>query len=857
MPATRPSPAALGGPESSESVATPAPADEPALDTAPSPDPAAHDEARDIVVGDTPTVRVHHPSDLVSATIAALGVALVMVLATYAQHTTTGLAEDVQGFANLLQRILFVPVSLLEGFVTLAVPLAVGIELAVRRLGRQLLEAVVGGLAAVVLNELIKLCVVEFGSDELNKGLSVYLDGAWQLTLPAYIAMLAGLLTVSGPRSRRRTVTWSWNLLWVAIGVLLITARVSLPGVVVALLVGRVTGQLVQYVSGVRSERAYGASLVAGVRRAGFEPTRLRRVHADDQAPQEPPAPAEPDEDGAARAAVRSTGYRAYALSTADERLDLLVVDGDRQVTSMLSRLWRSLRLRGLEGRSMVSLRQATERAALLQYGARAAGVRTPELLRVAEAQDSMLLVQTHPGGAVPLADLPTDALDDAVLREVWAQLRLAHDAGIAHRSLTADTILIDPSAGPEGVWITGWDTGYVASSELTRRMDVTQLLALLALRVGAERALESASDSLSDDDIAAIGPLLQTITLPRATRDELRRNKKVLSDLRAALVARIPEADVEPQQLVRFGARTVLTIVVPIIAVIFVVTRINIDEITSALADSDWRWTVVAFAFGLLTIVGAAFALIAFAPVRLPVWRTFQVQAAASFVALAAPAGIGPAALNLRMLTKRGISTTLAAATVALVQVSQLVVTIALLLVLTLISGGDESALPISPTVLLFIAALAAVVGLMLLIPKVRQWVLARIVPTLRQIWPRLVDMLGRPWRLALAVTGNLVQTMGFVLAFDACLQAFGQHASLIQVAVVYLAGNTAGAMVPTPGGMGAIEGALAASLTAVVGVNPGIAAAVAVLFRLVTYWIRIPIGWVAMRHLQKVGEL
>jgi len=28
-------------------------------------------------------------------------------------------------------------------------------------------------------------------------------------------------------------------------------------------------------------------------------------------------------------------------------------------------------------------------------------------------------------------------------------------------------------------------------------------------------------------------------------------------------------------------------------------------------------------------------------------------------------------------------------------------------------------------------------------------------------------------------------------------------------------------------------------------------------VLFRVLTYWARIPIGWLAMRYLQKVGDL
>ena len=48
---------------------------------------------------DIPTARVHHPSDLLGAILSVLAIVLVMALATYAHNTTTGVAEDVQGFA--------------------------------------------------------------------------------------------------------------------------------------------------------------------------------------------------------------------------------------------------------------------------------------------------------------------------------------------------------------------------------------------------------------------------------------------------------------------------------------------------------------------------------------------------------------------------------------------------------------------------------------------------------------------------------------------------------------------------------------------------------------------------------------
>ncbi len=49
---------------------------------------------------DTPTTRVHHPGDLLALILSALGIAAVCILAVYAQGTTTGVTEDVQGFAS-------------------------------------------------------------------------------------------------------------------------------------------------------------------------------------------------------------------------------------------------------------------------------------------------------------------------------------------------------------------------------------------------------------------------------------------------------------------------------------------------------------------------------------------------------------------------------------------------------------------------------------------------------------------------------------------------------------------------------------------------------------------------------------
>lgn len=821
---------------------------------------------------DTPAVRVHHPADAVGSVLSLLGIALVVVLSAYAHGTTRGIAEDVREVADIVRNLVIFPVAVLEWVVTVLGPIAVLTELIWRRLIRQAGEAILGALLALGSTLLAIWLIETWAITSLQNEFSVWADGRWAVTIPPLLAAVAGMLTASGQRSRRRTAGWSWNFLWIVLGVAMITGLMTLPGALLTVLIGRASGLALRYAFGVQSERAYGRALVEGIRRAGFAPTRLIRVRdvgADGN------DTGELVTDLAAIAITRAGDNRVYAMTTADgERLDVVALDGDRQVVGALTRFWRSMRLRGIEGRTVVSLRQAAERAALLSYAAWSAGVCTPRLLGIAEAEDSMLLIQQHARGAVPIRDLPPEALSDDVLDAIWEQLATAHAAGLAHRALTSDVVLVNmrPDACPPDapaqarhepgtpvVLVTSWENGDVASSELPRRMDIATLLTVLALKVGPERAVASAVRTVPDDDLATIGPLLQPIAFPRATREEARENRHMMDELREALLARLPTAVVEPERLVRFGARTVLMLVLGIAAAVAVITSLNLEKVLDAVGRASPVWALLAFVLGLVTFLGSALAMVAFAPIRLSVWRTTQVQAAAAYVSLAAPAAVGPAALNMRMLTRRGVSNALSVASVGLVQVAQFITTVVLLIGLSIASGTDQlgKALP-TRTIVLAIVVLAVVVALLMLVPQARQWARERVVPVWQATWPRLVQLLGQPRRFVVAIGGSLLMTLGYLGAFWASLAAFGQtnELSLVDVAIVYLLGNAIGAIAPVPGGLGTVETALSLALAGA-GIPLAIATPVVLVFRLVTFWARIPIGWVAMRRLQRAGDL
>jgi glycosyltransferase 2 family protein len=74
--------------------------------------------------------------------------------------------------------------------------------------------------------------------------------------------------------------------------------------------------------------------------------------------------------------------------------------------------------------------------------------------------------------------------------------------------------------------------------------------------------------------------------------------------------------------------------------------------------------------------------------------------------------------------------------------------------------------------------------------------------------------------------------------------------------VAVAYLAGAAVASVSPTPGGLGALEAALVAGLTAVGGpAGPAVAGVLA--FRLLTFWLPILPGWMAYRTLRANGTI
>ena len=698
---------------------------------------------------------------------------------------------------------------------------------------RDLLRPIVAAVSAYAMTSWInaELETATTGADPLP-GLP---DEVMTVATLGYVAAgIAFARTMPTGQPRVRSLLWSANTVIAATAVL--AGVSSVLAVLFTVLVGLTCAALARY--------AVGASVPPPATGRIHDELRRFDLVADRV------LPAGTDEDGDSR----------YLADLADGRqIELSVLNSEND-----SGFWRRLRdlllLRGpVAPRLLYGVRRRAEHAALMSAAVREAGVPAPRVLALGELTPGAVLLARERSPIRGLDTLEPDRITDTLLADLWHRLGELHRRRVVHGDLHGATVGVrEGHPGEESVAaLSGFDHGSVAASQTRAFLDTAAMLTLMALRVGVERAVDSAVRALGVDATAAVLPLLQPPGLPHRLRTEVRRtDRELLSRLRRHLVEIAPEAPADPARLERMRPRTIVSVAVAtVVGLVLVYQLAGVDLATIGHAE-PW-WALSAFAMATLCMFAAAMVLIGFVPAPLPWWRTVMVQYAASFVRIAAPAGLGSIAINSRFVIKAGVPTSLALSAVGLTQLVGFLIHVPLLLVCAYLTGTSyRTGFTPSPTVVVISLSAAAVVASVLLHPRMRRAVTGRLRPYLRGVLPQLLDLFQRPVSLLLGVGGTLLLTVAFVLCLHFSVLAFAgpqAQVSLVAVAVVFLAGNAIGSTAPTPGGLGAVEAALIGGLTAVAAIPASVALPAVLLFRVLTFWFPVLPGWASFGYLQR----
>ncbi len=339
-------------------------------------------------------------------------------------------------------------------------------------------------------------------------------------------------------------------------------------------------------------------------------------------------------------------------------------------------------------------------------------------------------------------------------------------------------------------------------------------------------------------------------------------REEDLLAQIRRQVLLIRPLAPVEPVRLERIKPRTLFSFIAGAIAAYFLISQVTQADFGTVVEQAEWGWVAAALGFSALSYVAAAMSLLGFVPERVPFLKTVQAQVAGSFVKIVAPAAVGGVALNTRFLQRAGVRPGLAVASVGASQLFGLGAHIMLLALFGYLTGTEKTPDSLTPsrTVIAGLLTVAVLVLVVTAIPFLRKFVVTRVRSLFAGVVPRMLDVVQRPQKLLTGIGGMLLLTGLFVLCLDASIRAFSgpdvPQLSYASIAVVFLAGNALGSAAPTPGGMGAVEGALTLGLIAV-GLPKEVAAPAVLLYRVMTLWLPVLPGWIAFNQLTRKGEL
>ena len=773
--------------------------------------------------------RVRRPRDLLRAFLGLAVVVLAVLIGSIAVGTASGLEQDLVGVASGAPRLFLRLVTFVATTGVLALPFVAALDLVVRHRAGQILDAIVGAAVCVVVTTSLTTWITRDEPARVLEALTKVLpDGTRSQALDHVVAAVVAFLVVADLSGRTRLRAAAGLTVSAVLLSSVLSGKVTLLSVAVSLLIGWTVGLAVRYAFGTFSTRPNGTRIAATINVGGLGITTLTR-------------------------GIDGPDDTRHYVATDDDghSYDVLVLDRDREGAGLVSRLWRQVRIIGPAARTRaVSVRSTLEHDALMSYAFMAADVSTPRLALACEIdQDAAALVYEQSAGR-RMSDLTADEVSDKTLADVWTQHARLVRARIAHRGLSSQRILVDSD---ERVVLTDLRYSVIAATDLQLRLDTAELLVLLGLVVGSQRAVHSGVVALGSDEVAEALPLLQPLALTPATRRAARRAKGLLRELRDEVIAETPSPPTEPAQLQRINLRTVISVTGLTVAAYFLLTQLGKVDLGSVLGSVKWQWAGIALALSVLTYVGATLSFMGFVPEPLSFFRTLTAQAAASFVNLLAPSSLGGAALNARYLERSGVEPALAVASVGVSQVAAFAIHLSMLLLFGILAGSarDTSLTPPQSAVVIVVLVVAAAT-VFLLLPFGRRVLQSRIRPMLGRVVPRLISVLQQPSRLATGLSGNLMLNLAYVFCLVASVRAFGGTLGFAAIAVVYLAGSAVGSLVPSPGGIGAIEAALAAGLTSA-GVPGAIAVSAVLLFRIVTFWLPIAPGYLAFHYLQR----
>lgn len=722
-----------------------------------------------------------------------------------------------------------------------------------------------------------------------------FFDGVWQVTLDVLAVLAVVLVVLSGLRGRltimrdlvlagllalgigavlARIVTGEWVGLWDALrsagpppwypslraavpSAIVITASphlvlplrrlgrwlVGFGALSVAMLgaatpIGATSGLLVAFVAAAVVHLVFGSS---GGRPGLIE---VRRALDELGVPT----------TGLGAADRQSAGAFDVDASGADgEPLTVRWYGRDAHDAALLSTLWRTVWYRDARAPIRLGRRQQVEHEAFMTLLAAHHGIATDSVVTAGVTSTDDALLVLHRRGPL-LADAKVMDVDEA--RSLWRAIAKLHRANITHGQIDARSL-----ARADGeIRIVGLSAAGVGPTTAQVLTDRAQTLTTTVLALGTDAALNVAVDELGRESLAAVLPYVQSPALTREQRRELRTAGIDLDELRSQASQLTGHEAPEIQRLHRITLGSLLRVLLPAFALIALISGIaglDLDGFWDMLRDAKYWLIAAGFVATQIPRLTQAMSTLGASPVPLALGPVYALQLATSYINLAIPSTAARVALNIRFFQRQGVAPSAAVAAGALDGFSGLIVQAGLLLGLLMLTPASldlqvgASSGSVSGMVVLIAVLAVVAVGVVLVVPKLRRFVVGWIK---RLATEALHTVRGlRSWRrLSMLFGGNLATELLFANALGIFTRALGYQVGFDELLLINISVALLSGLLPIPGGIGVAEGGLTFGLVRA-GMPEEVAFAAVMLYRMSSFYLPPIWGFFAMRWLER----
>jgi len=467
---------------------------------------------------------------------------------------------------------------------------------------------------------------------------------------------------------------------------------------------------------------------------------------------------------------------------------------------------------------------------------------------------------RSEPGGHGSVADqvLP---FDEGVLDDVFRQVLALREAGIAHGSLSTETIVVNED-GPTGM-VDFRAASTVANADQLNS-DMAGTLAALAVVAGPERTVAAATRTVPSEALVDALPFLQRAALAPVASKALRGKKAILAGLRdqgaAAAGVEVPKL-IEPRRVSWVNLALVVGTLVGGWALIAVL--VNVTKSWSTITGAKWGWVAVVFVLAQAAYPAIAVTTVGSVTDPLPYGRTVALEVSDTFVGLAG-GSLAVLATRVRFFQQEGYDATTAVTSGVLVSTASWIVKGGLFLIALPLaygsfhfnssptSNGSSSDSKLVWLIVIAIVVVGVALGLVFAVPRWRRLAAAKLRPKASEVWAHLKVLAAHPRNLVEIFGGNVAAQLFVAMALGASLHAFGDHLNLSVLIVVLTLGSMLGGISPVPGGMGVVEAGMILGLTAA-GINESDAVAAVFVQRLFTAYLPPIWGWFVLVWMRK----